>query len=151
VEKFATLVHAPAAHLSLTGSPVHVQLKLSDEPAAKTNLLSKLSVPPPKRHYLVLNGLEANAQPGVLYHVYLGLAEGATPKPDDPHKVGIINFFDAVPIEGAHTHDVSFSFDVTDALPRLKLANEPVVTIAPANQPDAEAKPFVGSVALVSE
>ena len=150
-EKFATLVHAPAAKLALTGSPVHVQLKLSDEPAAKTNLLSKMSAPPANRHYLMLSGLEANAQPGVLYHVYLGLAEGATPKPDDPHKVGIINFFDAVPIEGAHTHDVSFSFDVTDALPRLKLANEPVVTIAPANKPDAEAKPFVGSVALVSE
>ena len=150
-EKFATLVQAPAAKLALTGSPVRVQLKLSNEPAARTNLLSKMSVPPPKRHYLVLTGLEANAQPGVLYHVYLGAAEGGTPKPDDPHKVGIINFFDAVPIEGAHTHDVSFTFDVTDALPRLKLADEPVVTIAPANQPDAEAKPFVGSVALVSE
>jgi tyrosinase len=150
-EKFATLVQAPAAKLALTGSPVRVQLKLSAEPAARTNLLSKMSAPPPKRHYLVLTGLEANAQPGVLYHVYLGAAEGATPKPDDPHKVGIINFFDAVPIEGAHTHDVSFTFDVTDALPRLKLADEPVVTIAPANQPDAEAKPFVGSVALVSE
>jgi len=150
-EKFATLVQAPAAKLALTGSPVRVQLKLSNEPAARTNLLSKMTVPPPKRHYLVLTGLEANAQPGVLYHVYLGAAEGGTPKPDDPHKVGIINFFDAVPIEGAHTHDVSFTFDVTDALPRLKLADEPVVTIAPANQPDAEAKPFVGSVALVSE
>ena len=150
-EKFATLVQAPAAKLALTGSPVRVQLKLSNEPAARTNLLSKMSVPPPKRHYLVLTGLEANAQPGVLYHVYLGAAEGGTPKPDDPHKVGIINFFDAVPIEGAHTHDVSFTFDVTDDLPRLKLADEPVVTIAPANQPDAEAKPFVGSVALVSE
>ena len=150
-EKFATLVQAPAAKLALTGSPVRVQLKLSNEPAARTNLLSKMSVPPPKRHYLVLTGLEANAQPGVLYHVYLGAAEGGTPKPDDPHKVGIINFFDAVPIEGAHTHDVSFTFDVTDDLPRLKLADEPVVTIAPVNQPDAEAKPFVGSVALVSE
>jgi len=150
-EKFATLVQAPAAKLALTGSPVRVQLKLSNEPAARTNLLSKMTVPPPKRHYLVLTGLEANAQPGVLYHVYLGAAEGGTPKPDDPHKVGIINFFDAVPIEGAHTHDVSFTFDVTDDLPRLKLADEPVVTIAPANQPDAEAKPFVGSVALVSE
>jgi tyrosinase len=150
-EKFATLVQAPAAKLALTGSPVRVQLKLSNEPAARTNLLSKMSVPPPKRHYLVLSGLEANAQPGVLYHVYLGAAEGGTPKPDDPHKVGIINFFDAVLIEGAHTHDVSFTFDVTDDLPRLKLADEPVVTIAPANQPDAEAKPFVGSVALVSE
>jgi tyrosinase len=149
-EKFSTLVHAPAK-LALTGSPVRVQLKLSDEPEAKKNPLSALSVPPPKRHYLMLKGLEANAQPGVLYHVYLGAPEGATPKADDPHKVGIINFFDAVPIEGAHTHDVSFSFDVTDVLPRLKLANEPVVTIAPINQPDAEAKPFVGSVALVSE
>jgi len=150
-EKLTTLVQAPAAHLALTGSPVHVQLKLSDEPAAKTNPLSKLKAAPPKRHYLVLRGLEANAQPGVLYHVYLGLPEGATPKPNDPHKVGIINFFDAVPVEGAHTHDVSFSFDVTGSIAGLKLADEPVVTIAPANQPDAEAKPFLGSVALVTE
>jgi len=110
-----------------------------------------LKAAPSRRHYLVLKGLEANTQPGVLYHVYLGLPEGSTPKPNDPHKVGIINFFDAVPVEGAHTHDVSFSFDVTDSIPRLKLENEPVVTIAPANQPDAEAKPFVGSVALVAE
>ncbi len=147
-EKFTTLVHAPSARLALTGSPVHVQLKLSDEPEAKKNLLSAA---PSGRHSLILKGLEANAQPGVLYHVYLGLPEGATPKPNDPHKIGIINFFDAVPIEGAHTHDVSFSFDITDSIPRLKLANEPLVTIAPVNQPDAEAKPFVGSVALVRE
>ena len=56
-----------------------------------------------------------------------------------------------MPVEGAHTHDVSFSFDVTAALPRPKLANEPVVTVALVNQSDAEAKPFVGSIALVRE
>jgi tyrosinase len=151
VEKFTTLLHAPSTRLALTGSPVRVQLKLSDEPEAKKDLLSNMKAASPQRHYLVLTGLEANVQPGVLYHVYLGLPEGATPKPNDPHKVGIINFFDAVPVEGAHTHDVSFSFDVTDAIPRLKLENEPVVTIAPAEQPDAEAKPFVGNVALVKE
>jgi tyrosinase len=151
VEKFTTLLQAPPARLALTGSPVHVQLKLSDQPEAKKNLLSTMKAAPPQPHYLLLKGLEANAQPGVLYHVYLGLPEGATPKPNDPHKVGIINFFDAVPVEGAHAHDVSFSFDITDSIPRLNLTNEPLVTIAPINQPDAEAKPFVGSIALVKE
>jgi hypothetical protein len=42
-------------------------------------------------------------------------------------------------------------FGVTDSIPRLKLENEPVVTIAPVNESNAEAKPFVGSVALVTE
>jgi len=151
VEKFITLVHAPSARLALTGSPAHVQLRLSNEPEAKSNLLSAMNAAPARRHHLVLKGLEANVQPGVLYHVYLGLPEGAVPKPNDPHKVGIINFFDAVPVEGGHTHDVSFTFDITESIPRLKLANEPLVTIAPVNQPDAEAKPLVGSIALVSE
>ena len=151
LEKFTTLVHAPSARLALTGAPARVQLKLSSEPEAKKFPLSALPAVPAQHHYLILKGLEANAQPGVLYHVYLGLPEGAKPKPNDPHKIGIINFFDAVPVEGSHNHDVSFSFDVTNVLPRLKLANEPTVTIAPANQPDAEAKPVVGSIALVRE
>ena len=151
LDKFVTLVQAPSARLPLTGSPAHVQLKLSAEPEAQKSRLSTLKAAPAHRYYLILKGLEANAQPGVLYHVYLGLPEGTTPKPDDPHKVGIINFFDAVPVEGGHTHDVSFSFDITDSIPRLKLADEPLVTIAPINQPNSEAKPFVGSVAVVTQ
>jgi len=151
VEKFTTLLRAPSTRIALTGSPVHVQLKLSDQPEARKNLLSTIHATPPTHYYLVVKGLEANVQPGVLYHVYLGLPESAAPKANDLHKVGIINFFDAVPIEGNHTHDVSFTFDITESLAKLKLPDEPSVTIAPVNQPEAEAKPFVGSVEIVKE
>ena len=71
------------------------------------------------RVYLVLQNLQAQAQPGILYNVYLDPPSGAPSSPPDA-PVGTINFFGA----GGHAADhgaargqsTRYSFDVTDAV-----------------------------------
>jgi tyrosinase len=121
-----------------------------------------------RRLLLVLRGLATQLQPGVLYHVYLQLPAGADGQPAEEHLVGSINFFDAEEhaehgggeghgaghAEGAPP-DKFYSFDVTTLAKRLAAAGTlpgaPIVTIAPANDPNAEAQPVVGEIRLVEQ
>jgi tyrosinase len=105
------------------------------------------------RIYLVLQNLQAQAQPEVLYNVYLD-PPGAPANPSAA-PVGTFNFFDAV-VQG-HGHGVPsgppllFSFDVTDRIAAASTAGTPTVRIAAVGTPAADAKPVVGSVSLVRQ
>ena len=114
------------------------------------------TLPPNHKLYLVLKNLKADVHPGVIYHVYLDLPEGASPKDAINYQVGTINFFDAVPHAGRQdSHESNSerkfrSFDITN-IAKTVLKDNPSVTIAPLGEPAAEARPVVGEVSLVEQ
>lgn len=110
----------------------------------------------PRRLYLVLRDYRANAQPGILYHVFLALPPGTAGQAAEQHYVGTLNFFNAVPHR--HGHDEvarTASFDVTDLAERLRAAGRlpehPSVTIAPVGQPASMAQPVIGGISLIEQ
>jgi hypothetical protein len=108
-----------------------------------------------QRVFLVLQNLQAHAQPGIRYNVYLDPPSG-TPSGPASGPVGAINFFDAVG-HGEHggmaQSDKFYSFDVTGRVTGAAAGNgtPPTVRIAPAGAAAEDARPAVGSVALVRQ
>jgi len=151
---------AAGAPVTLGAAPVRVSLptQTGDEDFSLTAGVETLDQ---RRLYVVAKGLETQVQPGVLYHVYLGLPAGSDPQGHESHYVGSLNFFGS---HGGHgeTHDVTpsgpekfVSFDITEVARRLKtedaLDAEPSVTIAPAGEPDSAAQPVLGELTLVEQ
>jgi tyrosinase len=105
---------------------------------------------PNKRIYLVLQNLQAHAQPGILYAVYLDVPAAPAAAP-----VGTINFFDAEghgADHGAAGGSRLYSFDVTDRITAASAAaGAPGARIVPVGMPAADAKPVVGAVSLVRQ
>ncbi len=144
----------------LTSEPVRVQLKTPDGSAARapeTSLDRRLRKSSSStRVYLVISKLQAVAQPDVLYNLYFAPSEEAVSKLPARHRVGTINFFNAV----NHGEDADplvnderfISFDVTNLVRRLqlekRLKTEPSVIVVPAGQPETDAKPVIGSIEL---
>ena len=115
----------------------------------------------PRKHlYVIAKNLRADVQPGVLYHVYFDLPAGTRPKPgkSDPHYIGTLNFFNAMTADHgpeAMATDTFVSFDATRVARNLhltkRLSNKPSLTIAPANEPEAGARPVVGELTVVEQ
>jgi len=156
----ATRVLAAPSPLPLASEPVQVQLKMLEAPAAvapDTALDRRIrKLAPSTRVYLVISKLQAAAQPNVLYEMYFAPSEEARGKPPARHRVGTINFFNAV----SHGEDAQslvnderfVSFDITRLVRRLhlegRLKAEPSVTIVPVGEPATDAKPVIGSIEL---
>lgn len=101
-----------------------------------------------RRLLLVLRDLVAEEPPGVLYHLYLDLAEGEEPRDDDPRYVGSLNFFGVE--TGGATAEVR-SYDVTPLAGRLAAAareGRPLAVTFRSAGP-AAAAPHVGRVELL--
>ncbi len=151
----ASFAEAASQTLALGRGPV--RLELEHIATNKNRLLSdELNALGTERSlYLVLKDLQTNAQPGVLYDVYLDLPESASTNEANDNYVGTINFFNA---DHAHTGTAShkfYSFDVTEVARKLQskggAPEKPTVTIAPAGEPAETAKPVVGQVSLVEQ
>jgi tyrosinase len=146
---------AGAGAVTLGAAPTRVELT---SPAAAMAVPSPLGarLAAGRRLYLVLGKLQAAAQPGVLYGVYLDLPSGTAPDPAGPHYVGALNFFGAAG-HGGHGGETarSQSYDVTETARKLAAANllgaRHTVTIAPARPPRATAGAVVGEIALLEE
>lgn len=109
-----------------------------------------------RRIRLVVKGLRAREQPGVVYHLYLDLPEGARPARDDPHYVGTLNFYDASGFGPEDSRSKVFrSFDVTEVVMNLRarelLAEQTTVTILPSGVPKSSSKPEIESLELVEQ
>lgn len=143
--------------------PTAVSVTLEPPPPTSPGALQETltgrvaALPPTRQLYLVAKGVRADAQPGVLYNLYLDPPRGRrlTTGGRNPHYLGSINFFDAA----THTHGhggagtKAFSLDITRAARTLhargRLRAKPTLLIAPAGQPAAEAKPVIGEITLV--
>jgi hypothetical protein len=154
---------APGGAVTLGTARVDVNLAPPPEPdvAAKPLAARVAALAPSKRLYLVLRNLKADAQPGVLYHLYLELPPGADPTKAQAHYVGQIQFFDAA-YHGEHDSgaagnapDKFYSFDVTQLVKSLrlkkKLSDRPNLSIVPIGQPEEAAKPVIGEITLVEQ
>ncbi|HVT16094.1 MAG TPA: tyrosinase family protein [Thermoanaerobaculia bacterium] len=152
--------------VTLGAAPVHATLSLAPAAGASAGaaheaFAQRLSkVAPDRSLYLVLKGLRANVQPGVLYDVYLQLPSGTTPDKAADHRVGTISFFDTGhgdhTVAGAGTAAKFVSFDVTDlvtklAADKLLATGKLDVTFAPLGHPEAAAKPSIGEISIVEQ
>lgn len=129
-----------------------------DQPAAFNENVANVTGGGGRLH-LVLQGLMAASQPGVLYGVHLNLPENATAADMENSRVGYIQFFESV----AHAADDGavasegkfFGFDITQVAERLgdagTLGTEPAVTIRPQGVPDQAAQAMVGEILLIEE
>jgi tyrosinase len=116
------------------------------------------ATPPERQIHLVIRNYRADAEPGVIYNVYLDLPASGEGGAGEGYYVGSLNFFGAVPHDGHESHGTSataLTFDVTELAKRLRaeggLNDAPTVTIVPAGQPVSDAKPVVGEIALIEQ
>ena len=82
---------------------------------------------PPPRVYLNLADIEGDANPGIVYEVYLNLPDDAPERVRDEHRVGVVSFFGieqstpaGAAASGQAAHGMRYSFDVTDEVNRLR-------------------------------
>jgi tyrosinase len=169
VTETAVVTPPPAITIAAATAPVALgakatrtvmQAKGATETAPAANVTERAAaLSETKRWYLMLRGLYANAQPGVLYAIYLDLPANAPPAQAAAHLVGTINFFDAVAHPGHESASVDktrfISFDATEIVRALRdkklLSATPAVTIVPIGRPAADAKPMVEQISLVEE
>ncbi len=155
--RHATRMRAAAGPVPLESEPIRVKLKAPAAEAGEPFDMRIRKLAPSTRVYLVISKLQAAAEPGILYEVYLAPSEEAVSKPSAKHRVGTMNFFDAVSHgEESHVNNDNFvSFDVTNLIRRQQLEGrlkaEPAVTIVPAGEPAADAKPIVGSIEVIAQ
>ncbi len=120
------------------------------------------TLPADKHLLLILKNLRADAQPGVLYNLYLELPEGATGEKATPHFIGAINFFHAVHHDApGHKKMVQkgperfYQFDITNLAKALHaktlLTGSPTIMIAPAGQPAETANPVIGEISIIEQ
>ncbi len=111
-----------------------------------------------QRIYLVLRDLRAAEQPGVLYRLYLNLPPDSQPEKDDPHYVGSLNFYSAVPPESNSSGPeggLFRSYDLTTLLRNLQqrepLGDRTTITIIPSRVPATNAKASIGRIEIVEQ
>jgi tyrosinase len=153
----ATVTPAPSI-IASQAQPGSV--KLAEEapvsvPLAATAELMAAAIPTPDngRVFLVLQNLQANTQPGVLYDVYLDPPSGGAPNPQSI-PVGTLNFFNLSDREGTNTSARLLSFDVTEPFRSLIAGGGlgmPTVRIAPAGEAAADANTVIGAIRLVRQ
>lgn len=142
---------------SIGGGGVRIPLRPASATASGEGpLVSRLNALKRGRNiYLVLRGLHADVQPGVLYNVYLDLPAGAKPEQNDPHYVGLLNFFNSAYEGSADKSDFFLSYDITSVAKKLcarKLLGEhTTVTISPANTPEGNPAPTINRVEVVEQ
>jgi hypothetical protein len=155
-ESFETIATSAGKPVALGADAVAVTL--APAPGNAASLSARLAtVRQDRKVYLVAKGLGTNEPPNVVYQIYLALPQGITPKPDGPHYVGSLNFFNATTggADPARPDSRFYSFDVTDLLKTLQanksLDGAMTVTIVPANTPRVSAKPVIADIALVEQ
>jgi hypothetical protein len=144
------LATAAAGAVPLSGPVTRVLLASLD---GTQNLGRRLTALARDGHlFLVLGDLRAEAQPGIVYEIYLGLPSGAAA--DNAHFVGTLNFFAAAP---PNKTPKSRSYDVTRTLSMLLSRGLPdgglAVTIIPAAGAPAPsvAPPTIGRLSLTAQ
>lgn len=105
----------------------------------------------PKRQYLVLSGIKTDIQPGTVYNVFAGQPGSQPATGASPNYVGSLQFFDAQPFgTDAAAKPVRFVFDITDKIQSGAITDPLSYYVVPADNPEAGAKPVIGTIELVN-
>jgi tyrosinase len=144
-----------ATPIALGAGPVKAMMTAPPSPTATVPLGERIAKLAAGRVLLlVLNNIQTNVQPGVIYHLWLQLPASAGNAETD-HYIGAINFFGREHAHEGSNADKFYSFDITDLAKKLKakgeIADKAELTIAPAGTPAADAKPVIGDVSLVEQ
>jgi hypothetical protein len=102
-------------------------------------------------YYLVIRDLQINAQPGVIYTIYLNTSESASDKDLQAHKVGYLNFFHVMPGMEMNEPARFVSYDISELVKALDIFASSAgvfLTIIPSGEPAAGSEPVIGSVAI---
>jgi tyrosinase len=154
-EPLPTTIVASATAISLASKTTTIQIKATPE---VTNHLSDLSLAAPSTpdlgaYYLVIRDLQINAQPGVIYTIYLNVSENASVENLQAHKVGYLNFFHVMP--GMEMNDPSrfVSYDISELMKGLDMSVSSAgvsLTIVPSGEPAGASEPVIGSITIES-
>lgn len=149
----STTIVASAAAVSLDSRTTTVQIKST--PEARNDVfdlsLAVPSAPDLGVYYLVIRDLQINAQPGVIYSLYLDVSEGASDEALQAHKVGDLNFFQAMPGMEMNEPNRFVSYDITELVKRLGTSGSSgrvSLTIIPTGEPAAGSEPAIGSITI---
>ena len=143
--------------IMLTGSSMRLVLDQPGTKHAQTIAARLAALAPGHRLYLIFKDLRVQEQPGILYRLYLDLPAGAKPARDDPHYVGVLNFFNAQVSGDIRPPDtgssIFFSRDITALLRTLQsrklLSGETTITIISSGTPAAESNTRIGRIEIV--
>ena len=154
----------PAGGIRLGSQPVRLTLQAPPEVSQPVPLATAVrDLRPERRLFLVVRGLSADVQPGIVYHLYLNMPANTPPARRQRYYVGTINFFHGDDHGGHAGHAAGEtmgqerfrSFDVTDLIRRQHSARtlgaQPMLTVVPSGQPAAAATPVVGEITLVEQ
>lgn len=148
----STAVMASATAVSLGTRATTVQLKSTPEARNRVFDLSLAAPPAPDldTYYLVIRDLQINAQPGVIYSLYLDVSESASDETLQAHKVGDLNFFQAMPGMEMNEPTRFVSYDITELAKRLgsSASGGVSLTIIPSGEPAAGSEPVIGSITI---
>ena len=139
--------------IRLGAAPVRTTLKAAGQPStldARSKALEQ-----GRRLALRVEGLRADAPPGVLYRIYLNLPAGTPPEKGSEYLVGRVNFFDAVGhavTVAVRRREIPFAESQQGhGHPAFKESRgrTPELTIVPVGQPAAGSNPTIGRISIV--
>jgi tyrosinase len=127
-------------------------------PENANRLPAELKALPGNRQFVLrLENVTANAEPGISYDVYYGLAPGQQPSHESPAFVGTLSLFGVAKMADmpgmADAPGQTFSFVVTQPVQQALngAANAAsTVTLVPTGKPNESAAPTIGSISLQS-
>ena len=164
-EAEAKILATTEGPVALSTLPTRVSLAAaSAQGSAGGTLAAQLrELPAGGKIRVVLRDLRASAAPGVLFHIYLDLPEGAKPALDDAHYVGSFNMFNDVVPEGTPVNDASpgakrlsfRSYNITQMARKLEvkhqLTEQTTLTILASRPAEEGSKPVIGRIEIVEQ
>jgi tyrosinase len=138
---------AVAGPVALGQSAQTVKLEPAEPQNRLLNIAPRLAAEGGRRLVLVLNNVQASADPRTTYEVYFDLPAGTSPAAADDHYVGLVNFFGASNDQGHSMRGgKTVEFDVSALIRKLggRLQEETSVTLVPVGAPAAGATPTIG-------
>jgi tyrosinase len=149
----STTIVGSANAVSLDARATKVQIESTPEAKSQVFDLTLAGAPAPDlgAYYLVIRDLRIEAQPGVIYSLYLDVSESASDETLQAHKVGDLTFFQAMPGMEMNEPTRFVSYDITELAKRLgisALGTGVSLTVIPSGEPAAGSEPVIGSIAI---
>jgi hypothetical protein len=146
------LAKSIATNIRLRPGPVVVPL-MSAVPLS----ISAVTTSRDRHVYLLLKGVRAAKQPGVLFHLFLDAPPGPPPGDNDPRQLAVLNFFNVVPPTGLPIRNAGrdISYDITQRLQLMKdndlLTERTTVTIISTGQFPRDAYPMLRRIEIAEQ